>query len=187
MSLLSCPPEVQFVALRNIELIAQRDPALFAKDARVFIVHKYPRRFEGLLVALCETFCDLSEPFAKAAFVWLLGEYTRIGDAEASLETLVELFESEEHVVQLQLLTTTVKLFLKRPRGAKVLVQRVLRVCGWRPRRRRTQICATRRRSATWCSPSDRRSVPTRTALRGLSVGAAAQPLVAPDSEVKPV
>jgi len=221
ISLLSSPPETQFVALRNIELIAQRYPTLFANDARLFfvrfkdasyiksqklailqrlatksnaaqilaeleqyaadidfelvrrsvraighiavrlpsmasscvsalsrltlsrgdlvgeeaavalqsIVRKYPRRFEGAFVALCESLSDLTDPRAKAAFVWLLGEYAQhIDDGEARLEQCVDSFTSEEHSVQLQMLTATVKMFLKRPTETKVLVQRVLRL-----------------------------------------------------------
>merc|ERR1740116_740010 len=70
------------------------------------ILRKYPRRFEGAFVALCESLSDLTDPRAKAAFVWLLGEYAQhIDDAEARLEQCVDSFASEEHSVQLQMLT----------------------------------------------------------------------------------
>ncbi len=50
----------------------------------------------------------------------------RIDNADELLETFLETFEEEDPAVQLQLLTATVKCFLKSPEDTQELVQRVL-------------------------------------------------------------
>lgn len=59
--------------------------------------------------------------------IWIIGEYAeRIDNADELLESFVEGFHDENTQVQLQLLTSVVKLFLKRPADTQELVQRVL-------------------------------------------------------------
>ena len=49
--------------------------------------------------------------------VWIIGEYAeRIDNADELLDTFLETFEEEDPAVQLQLLTATVKCFLKNPK-----------------------------------------------------------------------
>jgi len=91
------------------------------------IFRRYPQKYEKIIVTLCENLEVLDEPEAKASMVWIIGEYAeRIVDAEERLEYFVETFEEESATVQLQLLTATVKLFLKNPEKSKGLVQKVL-------------------------------------------------------------
>ena len=48
--------------------------------------------------------------------IWIIGEYAeRIDNADELLESFLETFPEEPALVQLQLLTATVKLFLKKP------------------------------------------------------------------------
>ena len=48
--------------------------------------------------------------------IWIIGEYAdRIENADELLESFLEAFPEETSAVQLQLVTATVKLFLKRP------------------------------------------------------------------------
>ena len=48
--------------------------------------------------------------------IWIIGEYAdRIENADELLESFLEAFPEETSGVQLQLVTATVKLFLKRP------------------------------------------------------------------------
>lgn len=59
--------------------------------------------------------------------IWIVGEYAeRIDNADELLESFVEGFVDENTQVQLQLLTSVVKLFLKKPAQTQELVQRVL-------------------------------------------------------------
>ena len=91
------------------------------------IFRKYPNRYEGIIATLCENLEDLDEPEAKASMVWIIGEYAeRIDGADDLLESFLETFQDETAAVQLQLLTATVKVFLKQPDTAQEMVQRVL-------------------------------------------------------------
>jgi AP-1 complex subunit beta-1 len=59
--------------------------------------------------------------------IWIIGEYAeRIDNADELLDTFLETFEEEDPAVQLQLLTATVKTFLKNPEDTQEMVQRVL-------------------------------------------------------------
>lgn len=91
------------------------------------IFRKYPNRYEAIIATLCENLEDLDEPEAKASMVWIIGEYAeRIDNADELLESFLETFSEETSLVQLQLLTATVKLFLKQPDSAQEMVQKVL-------------------------------------------------------------
>ncbi|KAJ1440491.1 adaptin N terminal region-domain-containing protein [Ochromonadaceae sp. CCMP2298] len=91
------------------------------------IFRKYPNRYESVIGTLCENLEDLDEPEAKASMVWIIGEYAdRIDNADELLESFLETFQEETAMVQLQLLTATVKLFLKQPDNTQEMVQRVL-------------------------------------------------------------
>jgi AP-1 complex subunit beta-1 len=70
---------------------------------------------------------SLDEPNAKAAMIWIIGEYAqRIDNSRELIEYFLETFKTETHQVQLQLLTATVKLFLKKPKEAQTIVQQIL-------------------------------------------------------------
>ncbi|MEW5316613.1 MAG: hypothetical protein WDW38_007974 [Sanguina aurantia] len=208
VTLLSAEPEVQYVALRNIELIVQKRPAILANEVKVFfckyndplyvkmeklevmirlasdknidqvllefkeyaqevdvdfvrksvraigrcavsiekaaercinvlleliqskvnyvvqeavivikdIFRRYPNRYESIIATLCDNLDSLDEPEAKASMIWIIGEYAeRIDNADELLDSFLETFPEETSLVQLQLLTATVKLFLKKP------------------------------------------------------------------------
>jgi len=91
------------------------------------IFRKYPNKYESIIATLCENLETLNEPEAKASMIWIIGEYAdRIDNADELIETFLEGFHDESTGVQLQLLTATVKLFLKRPQGTEEMVQRVI-------------------------------------------------------------
>eukprot|EP00798_Chlamydomonas_sp_ICE-L_P007115 gene7115-219_t len=80
------------------------------------IFRRYPNQYESIISTLCESLDSLDEPEAKASMIWIIGEYAeRIDNADELLETFLETFPEETSMVQLQLLTATVKLFLKSP------------------------------------------------------------------------
>ena len=68
--------------------------------------------------------------------IWIIGEYAeRIDNADELLEYFLESFPEESALVQLQLVTATVKLFLKKPtERPQQMIQLVLtyatQVCG---------------------------------------------------------
>jgi AP-1 complex subunit beta-1 len=93
------------------------------------IFRKYPGRYEMIIDELCENLESLDEPEAKAAMIWIVGEYAeRIENRNELLEHWLDSFHEEPSSVQLQLLTATVKTCLKVPNASRDLVQRVLKV-----------------------------------------------------------
>lgn len=80
------------------------------------IFRRYPNRYEGIIGTLCAHLETLDEPEAKASLIWIIGEYAeRIDNADELLQSFLDGFSEETAVVQLQLLTACVKLFLKKP------------------------------------------------------------------------
>ena len=114
----------------------------------VDVFRRYPNRYESIIGTLCENLEDLNEPEAKGSLIWIIGEYAeRIENANELLESFLEDFDEEPlagvlslcmfllssctnddcfRAVQLQVLTATVKLFLKKPHESQELVQQVL-------------------------------------------------------------
>lgn len=92
------------------------------------IFRKYPNQYESIIGTLCEHLDSLDEPEAKAAMVWVIGQYaSRIENSDALLEDFLYSFAEEPVEVQLALLTATVKLFIQRPTKGQDLVPRVLK------------------------------------------------------------
>jgi vesicle coat complex subunit len=79
------------------------------------IFRKYPNKYESIIATLCENLDSLDEPEARASMIWIVGEYAeRIDNADELLEGFLDGFKDENNLVQLQLLTAIVKLFLKK-------------------------------------------------------------------------
>ncbi|KAJ2160797.1 hypothetical protein GGF46_001985 [Coemansia sp. RSA 552] len=92
------------------------------------IFRKYPNRYESIISALCENLDSLDEPEARAAMIWIIGQYAdRIDNSDAILEKFLETFLDDPAEVQLAMLTAIVKLFIMRPTAGQDLVPRVLK------------------------------------------------------------
>jgi len=101
-----------------------QEAAVVVKD----IFRKYPSRYEQVLSALCDSLEELDEPEAKASMIWILGEYAeRINNVDELLDSFLASFHDEPAIVQLQLLTGIVKLFLKKPQQTQDMVSKVLK------------------------------------------------------------
>jgi hypothetical protein len=72
----------------------------------------------------------VSEREAKAALVWMLGEYGQdVSDAPYVLESIVEGWaEEDSEAVRLEILTAGAKLFFKRPPECHRLLGRTLKL-----------------------------------------------------------
>lgn len=113
------------------------------------IFRKYPERYEGIISTLAENITTLDDFNAKAALIWILGEYSaRIEGVEEILADLVGLgsvlvlesedaynprfkgtFVDENPIVQIQFLTACTKLFLNVPTvDTQRLLQHVLQL-----------------------------------------------------------
>ena len=113
-----------------LDLVATR-VSYIVQEATVVIrniFRKYPNRYEGIISILCEHLDSLDEPEAKAAMIWIIGQYAdRIDESETLLDDFLYAFNDEPYEVQLALLTATVKLFILRPAAGATLVPKVLK------------------------------------------------------------
>lgn len=113
-----------------LELVATK-VSYIVQEATVVIKNifrKYPNRFETVISKLCENLDSLDEPEAKAAMIWIIGQYAdRIENSELLLDDFLDSFREETYEVQLALLTATVKLFIQRPTKGAELVPKVLK------------------------------------------------------------
>jgi hypothetical protein len=91
------------------------------------ILRKYPGLFESTLQAVCQNLVQLKEPRAKAAGVWILGEYCDlIENVDLLLDPFLDTFHDEEPQVQLQILSALVKLYINKPDEIRDQLQFVL-------------------------------------------------------------
>jgi vesicle coat complex subunit len=93
------------------------------------IYRKYPERFthDESFKTLVENLSNISEPEPRGSLVWIIGEFAeRIPGSVEIIKGLGEYFSTESASVQLQVLTATVKLFLKLPDDAEDLVATIL-------------------------------------------------------------
>lgn len=113
-----------------LELVATK-VSYIVQEATVVIrniFRKYPNQYESIISILCENLDSLDEPEAKAAMIWVIGQYAdRIENADVLLDDFLYTFADETHEVQLALLTATVKLFIQRPTKGQELVPKVLK------------------------------------------------------------
>ncbi|KAJ2083605.1 hypothetical protein H4R24_000663 [Coemansia sp. RSA 988] len=92
------------------------------------IFRKYPNRYESIIGTLCQNLDTLDEPEARAAMVWIIGQYAdRIDNSDEVLGKFLETFLDDPAEVQLALLTAIVKLFIMRPTAGQDLVPKVLK------------------------------------------------------------
>ncbi|RVD90036.1 uncharacterized protein DFL_001019 [Arthrobotrys flagrans] len=92
------------------------------------IFRKYPNQYESIISTLCENLDSLDEPEAKAAMIWVIGQYAdRIENSDVLLDDFLYGWADEPVEVQLALLTATVKLFIQRPTKGQDLVPKVLK------------------------------------------------------------
>lgn len=95
--------EIDYVT--NVTLVVMKD-----------LLRKYPAMANIIIPEIKKCLKSLEDPEAKVAVVWMLGEYGAvIEDSPYLLEALIPNFAEEPPAVRLQLLTSTMKLFFKRP------------------------------------------------------------------------
>lgn len=102
-----------------------QEAVIVARD----IFRKYPTDYELIISALCENLESLDQPHAKGSMIWILGEYAdRIESSNEILNSFLEYFPDEPPFVQMQLLTASVKLYLKSPSTGQEVVTRALQL-----------------------------------------------------------
>ena len=115
-----------------LELVNAKIPYIVQEATVVIrnIFRKYPNQYESIITTVIANIDDLDEPEAKAAIVWIIGQYAdRIDRSDDLLKDYLSTFHDEPVEVQLALLTATVKLFIQRPTKGSSLVPEVLKWC----------------------------------------------------------
>ena len=115
-----------------LELVKAKIPYIVQEATVVIrnIFRKYPNQYESIITTVIDQVDELDEPEAKAAIIWIIGQYAdRIDHSDELLKDYLSTFHDEPIEVQLTLLTATVKLFILRPTKASALVPQVLKWC----------------------------------------------------------
>ncbi|OHT04929.1 Adaptin N terminal region family protein [Tritrichomonas foetus] len=91
------------------------------------ILRKFPGDFESVLGPVCGSLERVNDPKAKASAIWLLGEFCQIIDkVDILLDPFLDTFHDEQPLVQLQILTALVKIFICKPDQTRDQLQFVL-------------------------------------------------------------
>ncbi|OHT02787.1 Adaptin N terminal region family protein [Tritrichomonas foetus] len=91
------------------------------------ILRKYPGKFESVLNSVCAHLDQIKEPRAKVAGIWILGEYcSLIENVDVILDPFLDSFHDEQPLVQLQILSSLVKVYLCKPDQTRDQLQFVL-------------------------------------------------------------
>ena len=78
------------------------------------IFRRYPNTFEGAMAIINDNLRTLDDPEAKAALIWIIGEYSdRIEGAENQLIKFIDNLKEEPYVIQINILDSATKTFLK--------------------------------------------------------------------------
>lgn len=93
------------------------------------IFRKFPNKYEILIKDLTNRLLEYYEPDSKAAIIWIVGEYAeKVYESDKIIDGFVESFLEEPDKVKLQILTATVKLFLKKPEEGEDVIQKILKL-----------------------------------------------------------
>ena len=91
------------------------------------ILRKFPGVFESIIGSVCQHLDAIKEPRAKAAGIWILGEYcTRIDQVDVLLDPYLDTFHDEPPLVQLQILSSLVKVYIEKPDDTRDQLQYIL-------------------------------------------------------------
>jgi hypothetical protein len=125
--------KIEAASRRAVDILVQlvTGKASYAVEESVIVVadilRKYPGSFESILQTVCQNFETLKEPRAKAAGIWMLGEYCDlIEHADVLLDPFLDTFHDEQPQVQLQILASLVKLYIDKPDETRDQLQFVL-------------------------------------------------------------
>ncbi|KAI9223078.1 adaptin N terminal region-domain-containing protein [Blastocladiella britannica] len=113
------------------ELISQKKPYVLQEAVVVCatVFRRYPGRYEGMLAQLTENLDAIDEPDARAAYIWIIGQYSGRIDGAADALALFgkpETCTSDLPPVQLALITAVTKAAAANVTGAQAVAQAVL-------------------------------------------------------------
>jgi len=93
-------------------------------------LRKYPQRYQDVIPSLSKVLNTIEETEGKIACIWMVGEYGEtIEEAPYILEPLIDAFHEEaDNLVNMELLTATMKLFFKRPPELQKMLAKLLKM-----------------------------------------------------------
>mmetsp|Transcript_24163 Transcript_24163/g.62817 ORF Transcript_24163/g.62817 Transcript_24163/m.62817 type:complete len:701 (+) Transcript_24163:309-2411(+) len=124
-------PDVPGICDRLLSFLDVSKPAVAAETLVIIkdLLRRYPERADECISAVSGISpADISEPQARAAFIWLLGEHGKgIQDAPYLLEAVSENLGEQTRFVKLAMLNSCMKLFFQRPPECQRLLGCVLK------------------------------------------------------------
>lgn len=91
------------------------------------VFRKYPGEYENIIPIVCQNIGHLKAPAARAAIIWILGEYCKeIENIDVLIDQFLDNFQDEQTIVQSQILNTIVKIFIEYPDKVQDQLQFVL-------------------------------------------------------------
>jgi hypothetical protein len=125
--------KIEAAARRCVDILAGliQGKAAYAIEEAVCVVcdifRRYPGSYESILSAICPNLELLKDPRAKAAGIWILGEYcSLIEGVDGLLDPFLDAFRDEPPMVQLAILSAAVKAFCDKPDLVRDQLQFVL-------------------------------------------------------------
>jgi hypothetical protein len=125
--------KIEAASRRAVDILVQlvAGKATYAVEGAVIVIadilRRYPGSFESILQTVCQNFEVLKDPLAKAAGIWLLGEYCNlIEHPDVLLDPFLDTFHDEQPQVQLHILAALVKLYINKPDETRDQLQFVL-------------------------------------------------------------
>ena len=93
---MSCIMSVLDLTSNHITSTLQKDAVLYIPIVKSHLDYCVFLRYESIIATLCENLDSLDEPDARAAMIWIVGEYAeRIDNADELLESFLEGFHDE--------------------------------------------------------------------------------------------
>jgi vesicle coat complex subunit len=91
------------------------------------ILRKYPGQFESIISKICQNLEQIKDPEGRAAGLWIIGEYGSLIDkVDIVLDPFIDTFGDEPQIVQLQLISSIVKIYLAKSEETRDQLQYVL-------------------------------------------------------------
>lgn len=91
------------------------------------ILRKFPGHFESIIGKVCQNGEQLKDPNARAALLWILGEYCHlIEKVDLLIDPFLDTFHDEAPLVQIQLISTVVKVYVEKRDEVSDMLQFVL-------------------------------------------------------------
>lgn len=125
--------KIQAAARRCVDilvgLVSQR--ASYAIEESIIVVcdilRKFPNIFSSIITTVCERLDIIQTPEAKSAAIWILGEYcSHIDKIDVLLDAYLDNFRDEQPLVQLQIISSIVKIYLYKPETNQDQLQYIL-------------------------------------------------------------